>query len=237
MAILVCIIGIIVGLIYAIFPNKREKAKKTLKRFSIALVLIIVIFFSLKLCLKYFHGVGEGEKIEGSSTSLFSFSIGRECKPGLKAIGDAIYSKDGVCGYPLCDCYVCTKCGDGVCGKGENHCNCKEDCKESEGIYVELKGPRLNSFGHRGDTLELGGRIEGNWFFEGRLPVKLFDNKGNLISEGIAVARGEWMTDEKVPFDISFPNTNLRSGTLLFSKDNPSGLPQNEQSVSIPFSF
>jgi hypothetical protein len=160
------------------------------------------------------------------------------CKPGLTAIEKDVYAGgESGCGMPMCDCEVCAKCGDGVCGKGENHCNCPKDCKVGEGIYVEPKGPRLNYFGHKGNVLELGGRIEGSWFFEGRLPVKLFDDKGNLISEGTAVARGEWMTDEKVPFDVSFPNTNLRSGTLLFSKDNPSGLPQNEQSVSIPFSF
>jgi eight-cysteine-cluster-containing protein len=28
-------------------------------------------------------------------------------------------------------CSVCTKCGDGICGKGENKCNCPEDCEKN----------------------------------------------------------------------------------------------------------
>jgi hypothetical protein len=134
LAVLICLIGIIFGSIYAIFPTKRGKAKKILKIFSIALGVVVIIFFSFKLYLKYFHGVGEGEKIEDSSTSLFSFSIGKECKPGLKAVFNAQNAGGKLgCVYPMCDCYVCTKCGDGICGKGENSCNCKEDCKNNEG--------------------------------------------------------------------------------------------------------
>ena len=26
------------------------------------------------------------------------------------------------------DIKMCTRCGDGVCGEGENHCNCETDC-------------------------------------------------------------------------------------------------------------
>jgi hypothetical protein len=34
----------------------------------------------------------------------------------------------GGCLVPKCPCYVCTNCGDGLCGKGENGCNCAKDC-------------------------------------------------------------------------------------------------------------
>lgn len=36
------------------------------------------------------------------------------------------------------DGYVCANCGDGICGKGENHCNCSADCGDANG-GVELK--------------------------------------------------------------------------------------------------
>jgi len=29
--------------------------------------------------------------------------------------------------------YYCLKCGDGTCGRGENKCNCAQDCKAAEG--------------------------------------------------------------------------------------------------------
>lgn len=41
------------------------------------------------------------------------------------------------CVAPDCPCYICTKCGDGVCGEGENWCNCGEDCERPEEIPCE----------------------------------------------------------------------------------------------------
>jgi len=35
---------------------------------------------------------------------------------------------DDQCISPACPCFVCTKCGNGSCGIGENQCNCPEDC-------------------------------------------------------------------------------------------------------------
>ncbi len=32
------------------------------------------------------------------------------------------------CSCPKCLCYVCVKCGDGICGLGENKCSCPDDC-------------------------------------------------------------------------------------------------------------
>ena len=73
--------------------------------------------------------IGEGEGFSGENTLVGKYA----CKPGLKAViaaGDA-GGKFG-CAIPMCDCEVCTKCGDGICGKGENHCNCPQDCKNNE---------------------------------------------------------------------------------------------------------
>lgn len=178
--------------------------------------------------------IGEGEGFSGENTLVGKYA----CKPGLKPVDNAIYSggKFG-CAIPMCDCEICTKCGDGICGKGENHCNCPKDCKEGEGIFVESNDPKITSIGTIGNALVIGGRIKGGWFFEGQLPVKLLDAKGNPVSEGMAVAKSEWMTEDWVSFEVSFPNTDMQKGSLLLSKDNPSGLPQNNNSISVPFSF
>jgi hypothetical protein len=36
------------------------------------------------------------------------------------------------CTQPNCPCFVCTKCGNGLCGEGENWCNCPNDCEGPE---------------------------------------------------------------------------------------------------------
>ena len=77
--------------------------------------------------------IGEGEGFSGENTLVGKYA----CKPGLKAViaaGDA--GGQFGCAIPMCDCEVCTKCGDGICGKGENHCNCPQDCKNNEGAPV-----------------------------------------------------------------------------------------------------
>jgi len=87
--------------------------------------------------------------------------------------------------------------------------------------------------------LEITGEAKGLWFFEGSFPVKLVDSKGNVLVQGQAQAQGEWMTENLVPFTASlkFDKPETEVGLLIFSKDNPSGMPENEKSISIPVKF
>ena len=55
------------------------------------------------------------------------------CCHGLIQI-KAISIHNGECVRLPCPCYICTMCGDGFCGEGENWCNCEQDCPEP---YVE----------------------------------------------------------------------------------------------------
>lgn len=51
-----------------------------------------------------------------------------ECCSGLIPIDCAeINQEDGECIYADCG-DMCTHCGDGNCGAGENYCNCEKDC-------------------------------------------------------------------------------------------------------------
>jgi hypothetical protein len=36
---------------------------------------------------------------------------------------------------------ICVKCGDGICGKGEDWCICPEDCSKPDPINLELRNP------------------------------------------------------------------------------------------------
>jgi len=78
------------------------------------------------------------------------------------------------------------------------------------------------------------------WYFEASFPVKLLDANGKIIAQGPAQAQGEWMTTEFVPFEatlkfITQPTT--ATGSLVLEADNPSGLPENADSFTIPVRF
>lgn len=82
------------------------------------------------------------------------------------------------------------------------------------------------------------GTAPGTWFFEGTLPVMLLDDKGNVIATGHASVEGGWMTADPVKFSATLTfQTKAKTGFLVVSKDNPSGLPENDKSVKIPVTF
>lgn len=89
--------------------------------------------------------------------------------------------------------------------------------------------------------LTISGQARGMWYFEASFPVKLLDADGKDVplNPGHMMAAGDWMTENFVPFTGSFTFTAPASdtGTLILMKDNPSGLPENEDSISIPVRF
>jgi hypothetical protein len=68
---------------------------------------------------------------------------GHECCEGLIEIKAENRISDGTCKDPesLGSWRVCSNCGNSVCDYGENNCNCKKDCNESEGFnnFTRLK--------------------------------------------------------------------------------------------------
>lgn len=83
----------------------------------------------------------------------------------------------------------------------------------------------------------VSGKARGYWFFEASFPIELRDTHGNVLETIIAQAQGEWMTTEFVPFTANLiftkPSSPM-SAVLVFKKDNPSGLPENDDSIEIP---
>ena len=55
----------------------------------------------------------------------------------------------------------------------------------------------------------------------------------------VATAQDEWMTEEFVPFTstLEFDQPTGKKGTLIFHKDNPSGLEELEDSLEVPVRF
>ena len=101
---------------------------------------------------------------------------------------------------------------------------------------VTINSPKVNAL--VSSPLTVTGEASG-WYFEGSFPVTLLDANGKILVQFYATAQGDWMTSDFVPFisKLTFPKPTTDTGTLVLMKDNPSGLPENDESVSIPVRF
>lgn len=96
-------------------------------------------------------------------------------------------------------------------------------------ITTPLPGATVSS------TFSVQGAARGGWYFEANFPYEIRDEQGALLDQGPVTAGGEWMTTEFVPFSfvVSVPGYS-GAATLTLRNDNPSGLPENASSISIP---
>lgn len=102
---------------------------------------------------------------------------------------------------------------------------------------IRINNPRPNQT--ITSPLVIEGEARGFWFFEGDFPIKLLDEGGGVIATGIAQAQSEWMTEDFVVFsaEIEFATPESGKGTLILERDNPSGLPENDESLRVPVKF
>jgi len=92
------------------------------------------------------------------------------------------------------------------------------------------------------NPIQVKGEARGYWFFEGTFPIVVVNWDGLIIGEGFATAQEEWMTENFVPFTatISYnlnPDSYSKNGSLILHKNNPSGLPENDDALEIPIVF
>ena len=102
--------------------------------------------------------------------------------------------------------------------------------------------------------LKVMGTAPGTWYFEASFPIVLVNWDGLIIAQGHATAQTDWMTPEQVPFegvieftdilpltkeieDLNSLQSFMKKGTLILQKDNPSGLPENDDALEIPVLF
>ena len=87
--------------------------------------------------------------------------------------------------------------------------------------------------------LRITGQARGNWFFEASFPVMLVDANDKVLVQGIVESQGDWMTKSFVKFEakLEFKTPATAKGFLVLRKDNPSGLPENDASFSVPVRF
>lgn len=87
--------------------------------------------------------------------------------------------------------------------------------------------------------LIIKGQARGSWFFEAVFPIDLYDAQGREIATTQARALSDWTTSDFVPFQatLTFKALSSTTGVLNFNKDNPSGMPQNDDKLSISVKF
>lgn len=85
-----------------------------------------------------------------------------------------------------------------------------------------------------GNSFVVSGKARGMWFFEASFPLEVLDSAGKMLLQIPVQATGDWMTTEFVPFTVTvtLPATSTGKLTLRLKNDNPSGLPENQKSVS-----
>jgi hypothetical protein len=84
-------------------------------------------------------------------------------------------------------------------------------------------------------STELTGMASGTWYFEASFPIEVRDTSNQLLETLIATATTAWMTTALVPFTAPFVAANYSGQTIKFilKKDNPSGEPANDGSITI----
>lgn len=92
-----------------------------------------------------------------------------------------------------------------------------------------------------GKPITVMGQARGGWFFEASFPIEVRSATGTVIATGIGepVGGASWMTEDFVPFSstIEIPDSYIGEAVLTLKNDNPSGLPENDRSVSFPITI
>lgn len=125
-------------------------------------------------------------------------------------------------------------------------CTTKEGVQFTQDIGNELSkldlitidSPRPNT--EIASPINIEGRARGMWYFEASFPIELQSADGTVIAIAPAQAQSEWMTENFVPYKLTltFPAQPAGSkGKLVLRKDNPSGLPEHDDSLVVPITF
>ncbi len=109
----------------------------------------------------------------------------------------------------------------------------------TEPIGVLISTPESNQL--ISSPLLVKGKISRTWFFEGQLVLQLIDEDNNSLATGVAVADGDWLNEELVEYvgllEYNPETIEVESGFLAISKDNPSGLAENQGRIIMPLRF
>lgn len=92
----------------------------------------------------------------------------------------------------------------------------------------------VTSVARNGAELVIEGMARGPWYFEASFPIEVRDAAGVLVGSGHAEAQSGWMTEAFVPFvsSVTVPEAHKGVVHIMLKKDNPSGLPEYDASLT-----
>jgi hypothetical protein len=104
---------------------------------------------------------------------------------------------------------------------------------------IRVDSPQTNEV--ISSPLTISGAARGMWYFEATFSLRLLDANGNEvpIQPGYIMTENEWMTEDFVPFETThtFTAPETETGTLVFERANPSGLPEHADEYRVPVRF
>lgn len=108
------------------------------------------------------------------------------------------------------------------------------DCGDQTKAKVMVDAPQPNQT--VSSPLIVEGRARGGWFFEASFPIELADDQNKTLGVSYVQAQADWMTEDFVPFkgELNYQTAATTTGKLILRKDNPSGLPEFDDSFEVP---
>lgn len=97
---------------------------------------------------------------------------------------------------------------------------------------VEIKSPSAGS--SISDILTVKGAIPGSWYFEANAHFRILNNTFKEIAVGNIQALSDWMTTQRVPFELTVPVTSLNykgDATIIIESENVQGDEEGELKV------
>lgn len=86
-------------------------------------------------------------------------------------------------------------------------------------------------------TFTVTGKAPGSWFSEAQFPIQVRSANSDVIGDGTAHTDGDWQSNNSVSFtaDVTINDPTYKgTARLILMRDNPSGMPENDDSVEIP---
>jgi hypothetical protein len=179
------------------------------------------------------------EEVKQCSDGSYVSRSGPNCEFAVCPNNDADCAKEGESIGAVVPDAKLRKCCDGLTPVvPKNIVGTQGICRKTVDVNFPAENQAVSS------PVSISGQVRGTWFFEGSFPVEVYDDSNELLGSGTAqfvpsAEEPEWMTKDFVNFSgsIKFLNTSATSGYILFKKDNPSGLTENDESFKLSIKF
>jgi len=136
------------------------------------------------------------------------------------------------------DNWICDKTGTWVKHGNPSASMPTTICLRDYGDTIKLITPTADD--KFSSNMTIRGKATKEWFLNGNFPIKTLDNAGWIVTQGVAVPEGEPDALGFVNFSskvMPFSSPTLKWGKIVLWRDNDSGRPEDEMSVTLPIKY